>query len=70
MAFVFLTLIYRPFVVQKILNAFNKCYNPSALWEISTASSAKAKKKSYKVASSNIYRFVGPMLCASKYYNK
>jgi hypothetical protein len=44
MALVLPTLIFKPFSLQNIANAFNICYNPSALWEISTASSAKARK--------------------------
>jgi hypothetical protein len=66
MAFVFLTLIFKPFTLQKALKAFNKCCKPIALWEIRTASSAKASKKIYSIAISNKYRFLGIILFASK----
>ena len=44
MALVLPTLIFRPFSLQNIANAFNIYYNPSALCETSTASSANARK--------------------------
>jgi hypothetical protein len=59
MAFVFPTLILRPFYLQNSAKAFIKCYRPSALCDTSTASSANAKKKIYKVAISRIKRLVG-----------
>jgi hypothetical protein len=70
MAFVFLTLIFKPFAIQKALKAFNKCCKPIALLETRTASSAKASIKIYSIAISNKYRFVGIILFASRYYNK
>jgi hypothetical protein len=70
MAFVFPTLIYSPFNLQNSLKAFNICYSPSALWESSTASSAKARKKIYKVAISNIYRAFAATKFSLKYFNK
>jgi hypothetical protein len=44
MALVLPTFIYRPFSLQNMANAFIICYNPSALCETSTASSANARK--------------------------
>jgi hypothetical protein len=70
MALVFPTLITRPFYLQNSANAFIICYRPSALCDINTASSAKAKKNIYKVAISRRKRLVGINLCNSKYYNK
>ena len=70
MAFVLVTLICSPFNLQNISKATNRCYNPSALWETRTASSAKAKKKICKVANSSTYRLVGLILFFSKYSNK
>jgi hypothetical protein len=63
MALVFPTFILRPFNLQNSANAFTICYRPSALCEISTASSAKAKKNIYRVAISRIKRLVGSKLC-------
>jgi hypothetical protein len=62
MALVFPTLILRPFNSQNYANAFTICYRPSALCDISTASSAKAKKKIYRVAISRTKRVVGNKL--------
>jgi hypothetical protein len=53
-ALVFPTLIFKPFKLQNSANAFSICYKPYALWEINTASSAKARKKICKVAISRI----------------
>jgi hypothetical protein len=69
-ALVFPTLIFKPFKSQNSANALSICYNPYALWEINTASSAKARKKIYKVAISRIYRFTGNMLFTLKYSSK
>jgi hypothetical protein len=69
-ALVFLTLIYKPFNLQNYSKAFNSNYNPSALWDKRTASSAKARKKIYMVAISNKYRLLCAMLCYFIYYNK
>jgi hypothetical protein len=63
MALVFPTFILRPFDLQNSANAFTICYRPSALCEISTASSAKARKNIYRVAISRIKRLVGSKLC-------
>jgi hypothetical protein len=70
MAFVFPTLILRPFYEQNIAKAFIICCRPSALWDTSTASSANARKNIYKVAISKINLLVGNNLWVSKYYNK
>jgi len=69
MAFVFVILILRPLEVQNLINKFNRSYNPYALWDKSTASSAKASRKIYKVAISNINRFFSAILCYLKYSN-
>ncbi len=53
-ALVLPTFIFKPFKLQNIANALSICYKPSALWEINTASSAKARKNIYKVAISRI----------------
>jgi hypothetical protein len=62
MALVFPTLILRPFKLQNIAKAFSIYYRPSALCDISTASSVKARKNIYKVAISRIKRLVGTNL--------
>jgi hypothetical protein len=67
MAFVFFTFIYKPFSSQNDLKALNKCFNPSALWDRRTASSAKASKNNYNIAISRMYRFTGTILLRSKY---
>jgi hypothetical protein len=68
--FVFPTLIFRPFTLQNCSNAFIICYRPSALWDNKTASSAKARKNTCKVAISKIYLMFDAILCSSKYFNK
>jgi hypothetical protein len=70
MALVFPTFILRPFKSQNVSNALIICYRPSALWDIKTASSAKARKNIYKVAISKIKRFTGSILCLSKYSSR
>ena len=55
---------------KNFLNAFNNSYKPSALWDNRTASSAKARKNIYIVATSNKYRFLCAILCYFMYYNK
>jgi hypothetical protein len=65
-----ITFIYSPFTLQKSLKAVIICYNPSALCDNKTASSAKARKNTCKVAISNIYRIYAAVLCSSKYFNK
>jgi hypothetical protein len=69
-ALVLPTLILRPFDLQKFSKIEIINYNPSALGDNKTASSAKAMKKIYKVASSSTYRFCYVILYFSKYYNK
>jgi len=69
MAFVFVVLTLRPFIVQNFINICNNICKPSALWETRTASSAKAKRKIYKVAISNITRCFSAILCYLKYFN-
>jgi hypothetical protein len=69
-AFVLPTLIFRPFSIQNYSKAPIMCYRPSALWDNKTASSAKARKNTYKVAISRIYLIVDAILCSSKYFNK
>jgi hypothetical protein len=62
--------ILRPFYSQKSSKAISMCYNPSALWDSKTASSAKARKNTYKVAISKIYRSCAATLCSLKYLSK
>ena len=69
-AFVFPTLIFNPLVLQKFSKAFSICYSPSALCDNKTASSAKARKKTYKVAISKMYLIYDAILCSSKYLSK
>ena len=46
------------------------CYNPSALCDNRTASSAKARKNTYKVAISKIYLIYAAILCSLKYLSR
>ena len=46
------------------------CCRPAALWDNRTASSAKARKKIYKVAISKIYLVVAATIFSSKYFSK
>jgi hypothetical protein len=69
-ALVLPTFILRPFYLQNFSNTEIINYNPSVLGDNKTASSAKAMKKIYKVASSKTYRFYYATLYFSKYYNK
>jgi len=70
MALVFLTLILSPFAEQNLINTFNRNYKPSGVGDTSTASSANARRNIYKVAISNIKRFLCATLCFSKYCNR
>jgi hypothetical protein len=70
MALVLVTLICRPLSLQNFSNTISIFYKPSALGDNKTASSAKARKKTYKVAISNIYRIFAAILCSLKYFNK
>jgi hypothetical protein len=63
-------LILRPFYSQKSSKATSMCYNPSALCDNRTASLAKARKNTYKVAISRIYLIYAAILCSLKYLSK
>jgi hypothetical protein len=69
-ALVLPTFILRPFYLQNFSKTEIINYNPSVLGDNNTASSAKAMKNIYKVASSKTYRFYYATLYFSKYYNK
>jgi hypothetical protein len=69
-AFVLDTLIYSPLSEQNLLKALSICCRPSALCDSNTASSAKARKKTCKVAISKIYRVFAATICSLKYFNR
>ena len=69
-AFVLPTFIFNPLLVQKFSKAVSMCYSPSALCDNKTASSAKARKNTCKVAISKMYLICDAILCSSKYLSK
>ena len=69
-ALVLPTLILRPFSLQKFSKIEIIHYNPSALGDNKTASSTKARKKTYKVAISKMYLIYAAILCSLKYLSK
>jgi len=70
MALVLVTFIFSPFELQNDINIFSICYNPSALGETRTASSANARRKIDKVAISKNIRCYFSTFYYSRYYNR